>query len=50
MNEEKNSIHENQKTFYFFLGAFGLLVVICFFVYISKSSINVFSQPSVCKK
>lgn len=33
-----------------FLGAFGLLVVICFFVYISKSSINVFSQPSVCKK
>lgn len=47
MNEEKNSIHENQKTFYLFLGAFGLLVVICFFVYISKSSINVFSQPSV---
>lgn len=33
-----------------FLGAFGLLVIICFFVYISKSSINVFSQPSVCKK
>lgn len=50
MNEEKNSIHENQKTFYLFLGAFGLLVVIFFFVYISKSSINVFSQPSVCKK